>query len=50
MGRLQLEKNFSNDEIEKLVAFLKTLTGEQPTFVIPHLPPSGEQTPRPKPF
>ena len=28
MGEVQLGKNFSNDEITKLVAFLKTLTGE----------------------
>jgi cytochrome c peroxidase len=32
------------------VAFLKTLTGEQPAFKLPQLPPSTNTTPRPKPF
>jgi cytochrome c peroxidase len=28
MGKVQVGKNFSDDEISKIVAFLKTLTGE----------------------
>jgi cytochrome c peroxidase len=40
MGRLQLGREFSNDENAKIVAFLKTLTGAQPQFAIPVLPPS----------
>jgi cytochrome c peroxidase len=32
------------------VAFLKTLTGEQPSFQLPILPPSTAATPRPQPF
>ncbi|ASM76818.1 cytochrome C biogenesis protein CcsA [Vitreoscilla filiformis] len=50
MGRLQLGKQFTADENAKIVAFLKTLTGEQPKFALPILPPSTDATPRPRPF
>jgi cytochrome c peroxidase len=50
MGRLQLGKKFSKDENAKIVAFLKTLTGDQPNFTLPVLPPSSDTTPRPTPF
>lgn len=50
MGRLQLGKHFTADENAKIVAFLKTLTGEQPNFLLPILPPSSDDTPRPTPF
>ena len=50
MGRLQLGKRFSSDENAKIVAFLKTLTGDQPAFQLPVLPPSTEKTPAPQPF
>jgi cytochrome c peroxidase len=50
MGRLQLGKKFSDDENAKIVAFLKTLTGDQPNFKMPILPPSSDSTPRPTPF
>ncbi len=50
MGRLQLGKKFTADENAKIVAFLKTLTGDQPTFTLPILPPSADSTPRPTPF
>ncbi|MFC4927756.1 MULTISPECIES: cytochrome-c peroxidase [Delftia] len=50
MGRLQLGRQFSEDENAKIVAFLKTLTGDQPRLVMPILPPSSDTTPRPKPF
>lgn len=50
MGKLQLGKSFMPEETEKIVAFLKTLTGEQPTFALPILPPSSETTPAPRPF
>lgn len=50
MGRLQLGKQFKPDEVSKIVAFLKTLTGEQPRFTLPILPPSSDSTPRPHPF
>lgn len=50
MGRIQLGKKFSPDENAKIVAFLKTLTGDQPNFKLPQLPPSSDATPRPEPF
>lgn len=50
MGRLQLGKKFTPDENAAIVAFLKTLTGEQPRIVLPLLPPSSDATPRPTPF
>lgn len=50
MGRLQLGRTFSKEENAKIVAFLKTLTGKQPEFKLPILPPSTNETPRPKPF
>ena len=50
MGRLQLGKKFTKDENAKIVAFLKTLTGDQPSFTLPILPPSSDATPRPTPF
>ncbi|GAB1394433.1 cytochrome-c peroxidase [Rhodocyclaceae bacterium] len=50
MGRLQLGKKFTKDENAKIVAFLKTLTGDQPNFALPILPPSSDKTPRPTPF
>ena len=50
MGRLQLGRKFTPDENAKIVAFLKTLTGDQPSFTLPVLPPSSDTTPRPQPF
>ncbi|MBP9905646.1 MAG: cytochrome-c peroxidase [Rhodoferax sp.] len=50
MGKLQLGKVFTKDENAKVVAFLKTLTGDQPSFMMPILPPSADATPRPTPF
>ena len=50
MGRLQLGKKFTDDENAKIVAFLRTLTGDQPSFMLPILPPSSDSTPRPSPF
>lgn len=50
MGRLQLGKKFTKDENGKIVTFLKTLTGDQPNFTLPILPPSTDKTPRPTPF
>ncbi len=50
MGRIQLGKQFTSEENAKIVAFLKTLTGDQPSFTLPILPPSSDATPRPKPF
>jgi cytochrome c peroxidase len=50
MGKVQLGRSFSADENGQIVAFLKTLTGDQPNIVLPVLPPSGDKTPRPQPF
>ncbi len=50
MGRLQLGREFTPDENAKIVAFLKTLTGQQPQFTLPILPPSSDKTPKPRPF
>lgn len=50
MGRLQLGRHFTDQENADIVAFLKTLTGDQPTFILPILPPSSDETPRPNPF
>ncbi len=50
MGRLQLGKTFTDDEKAKIVAFLKSLTGEQPSFMLPILPPSSDATLPPAPF
>lgn len=45
MGDVQLGKRYTPEETAKIVAFLKTLTGEQPKIVYPVLPPSGPNTP-----
>jgi cytochrome c peroxidase len=50
MGRLQLGAKFTDEQNKQIVAFLKTLTGDQPSFTLPILPPSSDKTPRPKPF
>ncbi|MGE3274839.1 MAG: cytochrome-c peroxidase [Vicinamibacterales bacterium] len=50
MGRIQLGRAYSPEENTRIVAFLKTLTGDQPSFPLPILPPSADRTPRPTPF
>ena len=50
MGQLQLGKKFTDEEVSQIAAFLKTLTGKQPAFMLPILPPSSNDTPRPDPF
>ncbi len=49
MARHQLGRELSADEVNSIVAFLKTLTGELPQALIaaPELPPSGPRTPKP---
>lgn len=49
MGRLQLGRQYSPEEIDMLVAFMKTLTGELPRLELPILPAAGNNTPRPDP-
>lgn len=50
MGKIQLNIDLKEDEVNKIVAFLKTLTGEQPKLRLPILPPSTNETPPPQPF
>jgi cytochrome c peroxidase len=50
MGKLQLDRQFTPEETTQVVAFLHTLTGDQPRFELPLLPPSSDGTPQPKPF
>lgn len=50
MGKLQLGREFSKQELDDVVSFLHTLTGKQPDFKLPILPPSSDKTPAPKPF
>lgn len=48
MGEYQLGIQLSETEIDRIVAFLKTLTGVQPAIIYPMLPPSTIDTPRPE--
>ncbi|ODN67211.1 cytochrome-c peroxidase [Methylophaga muralis] len=50
MARLQLGQQLEEQDIKNITAFLKTLTGDQPQFAIPQLPPSTPNTPIPVPF
>lgn len=50
MARVQLGRELSAEGNAKIVALLKTLTGDQPKFWLPLLPPSPDDTPRPTPF
>jgi cytochrome c peroxidase len=50
MGRVQLGRAFSAGDTADIVAFLKTMTGDQPQLTLPVLPPSSDDTPRPRPF
>lgn len=50
MGRIQLGRRYTAEETSQIVAFLKTLTGDQPRIAMPLLPPSSDRTPRPEPF
>ena len=41
----------STNQYNRLIfVFLKTLTGDQPSFALPILPPSTDKTPQPQPF
>ncbi|WP_394129069.1 cytochrome-c peroxidase [Shewanella maritima] len=50
MSDIQLGRLFNEQETAQVVEFMKTLTGEQPQIVLPILPPSNANTPRPVPF
>ncbi len=49
MGTSQLGTQLSAQEIDNIVAFLGSLTGDQPKLTYPVLPPSVASTPRPEP-
>jgi cytochrome c peroxidase len=52
MAKHQLGTSFSDAEVEDIVAFLKSLTGELPgpeILAAPELPPSTKATPKPDP-
>ena len=51
MGRHQLGKELSDDDVNSIVVFLESLTGPLPTDLIqePKLPPSTGATPKPEP-
>jgi len=48
MAELQLGRTLAQQEVSDIVAFLKTLTGKQPSFPLPALPPSTASTPHPE--
>lgn len=48
MGTVQKGEKLSPDEIEKITAFLESLTGEQPKVTYPALPPDVATSPRPE--
>ena len=50
MGVSQLGADLSDDQVDDIAAFLRTLTGEIPEVVHPVLPPSTDATPRPEPM
>lgn len=48
MGTVQLGAVLTNEEVDEIVAFLRTTTGVQPKVEYPVLPAPTEQTPKPK--
>lgn len=50
MAKVQLGRDISKDDASQIVAFLKTLTGDQPKMTLPILPPSSDESPSPQPF
>jgi cytochrome c peroxidase len=49
MGSSQLGAKLTPGDVDNITAFLESLTGEQPSVVLPTLPPSVASTPRPVP-
>ncbi|SFB80595.1 cytochrome-c peroxidase [Pseudoalteromonas denitrificans] len=47
MADIQLGQTLTDDESTKITKFLNTLTGEQPKIVLPQLPISTKNTPKP---
>jgi len=48
MAKHQLNEALAPEETQAIVAFLGTLTGEQPKVEYPQLPPRGKDTPKPQ--
>ena len=48
MGSSQLGISLTDDQVNTIVAFLRTTTGTQPTVEYPILPPITDKTPKPK--
>lgn len=48
MGRIQLGIELSEQEIKNIISFLKSLSGKLPQIIYPELPPSSDETIRPK--
>jgi cytochrome c peroxidase len=49
MGASQLGAKLTDEEVDKITAFLGSLTGDQPKVVMPILPPNAATTPQPQP-
>lgn len=49
MGSSQLGAQLTEQETARIVDFLGSLAGDQPKVTLPILPPSGADTPRPRP-
>jgi cytochrome c peroxidase len=47
MAKSQLGASLTGDEIDLLVSFLDSLTGQQPSVVFPTLPPNVTSSPHP---
>ncbi|GHE77378.1 hypothetical protein GCM10011501_01120 [Thalassotalea profundi] len=47
MADLQTGQTLTDDEANKITAFLVSLTGEHPKVLLPQLPPSTDKTPKP---
>ena len=47
MAEYQLGLTLTESETSKIVEFLRTLTGDQPSIIFPTLPPSTQTTPEP---
>lgn len=47
MGDSQLGRELNTQEVSAITAFLHSLTGNQPRVMVPTLPPSTAQTPKP---
>ena len=48
MADIQLGQRLSEQEADDMTAYLESLTGDQPQIVLPILPPSRPDTPRPE--